>query len=291
MQRERRLASGPGRVRTRDGLSLWYTIAGRGPALLVPTPGWGASADMYIKSFAPLRRNFTLIFLDTRGSGRSDAPAKASGYRFAKFIDDLETLRRHLKLERWLILGHSAASSQALAYALKHRRRCRGLFIVCGTMNADDKELRADLRARMKKLEREPWFEAANSANPQTDAQFKTSFLRVQLPLYFASRAAAVRARPWFAASTYRIAGNVYDDHVPRFTAAMLARIKVPVAVFQGDCDVICTPLEALRIARAIPDATLGMVRNAGHFPWLEQRPAFFKDFADAAQLVLAARR
>ena len=38
MKRNRVLPTGSGRYHTRDGLSLWYRIAGRGPALLVPTP-------------------------------------------------------------------------------------------------------------------------------------------------------------------------------------------------------------------------------------------------------------
>ena len=61
-----------------DGLSLslWYKVSGHGPALLVPTPGWGASSDEHMKSMTCLEEDFTLIFFDTRGSGRSDGPKK-----------------------------------------------------------------------------------------------------------------------------------------------------------------------------------------------------------------------
>jgi proline iminopeptidase len=291
VKRSRRLPKGAGRFKTRDGLSLWYRIAGRGPALLVPTPGWGASADMYMKSLIPLERHFSLIYLDTRGAGRSDGPVKVSGFRFRKFLDDLETLRKHLRLDHWLIFGHSDASLQAMAYAIKHPKACRGLFIVGGTMNAGDKELEADIRARMKKLSHEPWFDAANNANPKSDDEFRRSFLNVELPLYFASREAAVKARHFFSASTYRIMGNEYDSFAANFPSRKLAKVRVPTAVFVGDSDVITTPLESIRLARDIPNATLFMIRNAGHFPWLQQRATFFRSFAEAAQIILKRRR
>jgi proline iminopeptidase len=294
MKSVRKLPSGAGRFKTRDGLSLWYKVSGRGPALLVPTPGWGASADMYIKSLKPLERDFSLIYLDTRGAGRSDAPAKASGFKFSFFLDDLETLRAHLGVDHWLIFAHSDATLQGLGYAIKHPKACRGLFIVGGTLNVDDKELKADTRARMKKLSHEPWFAAADKASNSTaksDDEFRQSFLGVQLPLFFASYAAAQKARHYFSASTYRVKGNKYDAFAPEFHPRNLAQVRVPTAVFEGDHDVITTPLESLRLERGIANSSLFMIRNAGHFPWLEQRNAFFKDFSEAARMVLEHRR
>jgi pimeloyl-ACP methyl ester carboxylesterase len=146
----------------------------------------------------------------------------------------------------------------------------------------------------MKKLSHEPWFPAADKASNGTaksDDDFKQSFLGVQLPLYFASHAAALKARHYFSASTYHVKGNKYDSFTPEFHPKNLAEIRVPTAVFEGDHDVITTPLEALRLERGIANSRLFMIRNAGHFPWLEQRNAFFKDFAEAARIVLAHRR
>ena len=134
MKRGTLLPKGPGRYTTSDGLSLWYRIAGRGPALLVPTPGWGASVDMYMKSLTPLEKDFSVVYLDTRGSGRSEAPREHLGLQIPKFFDDIENLRTHLNLDRWLIFGHSDASLQALGYAIEHPKLCHGLFIVGGTM-------------------------------------------------------------------------------------------------------------------------------------------------------------
>lgn len=288
MKNTRDLPNEEGRFRTRDGLSLWYRVSGRGPPLLVPTPGWGPSVDMYMKSLTPLEKDFSLIYLDTRGAGRSDPPAKSSGYAFANFLDDLERLRGHLGLNQWMIFGHSAASSQAMAYAIEHPKICRGLFIIGGTLNWDDRELNADKRARMNKLSREPWFAAADEASdsdPESDDEFRKSFLGIQLPLYFASYDAAAKARHYFSASTYHVGALKY--HAPAFRPKQLAEIRAPTAVFVGDHDVITTPLEAIRLERGIANSTLFMIRNAGHFPWLDQRKAFFREFGQATRVML----
>ena len=188
-------------------------------------------------------------------------------------------------------LGHSDASLQALGYAIEHPRLCHGLFIVGGTLNIEDKELKSDIRARRKKLSHESWFAATNKPSPQTDDRFRRSFLDVQMPLYFCSSAAAKKVRHYFSASTYRVKGNKYDDYARRFPPARLAEIRVPTAVFVGDGDVITTPLEAIRLQRGIANAMLFVTTGAGHFPWLQQRAAFFQDFAQATKIIMKSRR
>jgi pimeloyl-ACP methyl ester carboxylesterase len=287
MKSDGSLPTGDDRFATRDELSLWYRISGRGRALLVPTPGWGASVDMYMKSLIPLEKNFTVIYFDTRGAGRSDAPTKVSGYKFKYFLNDLETLRSHLGLDCWQIFAHSDASVQAMAYAIKYPKACRGLFIVGGTPRIYDREYKADQDARMKALSHNSWFVAAKKANekkPRSDTEFRQSFIGGALPLYFASKRSADEARYYFSASTYHIKAFKYDDFAPRFPAQKLAKIKVPTSIFEGDRDVITTPLEAKRLHCGISHSILFIIKNAGHFPWLQQPDRFFSAFARAAR-------
>jgi pimeloyl-ACP methyl ester carboxylesterase len=288
------LYSGDDRFDTRDGLSLWYRVSGRGPALLVPSPGWGASVDMYMKSLIPLETKFLLIYFDTRGAGRSDAPPKDSGFAFSHFLDDLETLRKHLRLDRWLIFAHSDASVQAMAYAIDYPDACRGLFIVGGTPRIYDKEYDDDLAARKKKLRDKPWFAAAEKAlnsDAKSDTEFRQSFIGVGLPMYFGRKRAADQARHYFSASTYRVIGNTYDNHAPQFPPTELAKIGVPTALFVGNRDVITTPLEARRLHSGIADSMLFTIKGAGHFPWLDQPDRFSKCFDQAAGTILRRRR
>ena len=143
-----------------------------------------------MRSLIPLEGSFSLIYFDTRGAGRSEAPPEESGYVFKYFLDDLEALRLHLRLHEWLIFAYSDASVQATMYAIKYRKACRGLFIVDGTVNADDQEYERNRAKRMRRLSRQPWYAAGNKAlnsTPKSDEEFKENFLDAGLPMYFAS--------------------------------------------------------------------------------------------------------
>jgi proline iminopeptidase len=279
----------PGRFTSHDGLSLWYKISGCGPVLLVPTPGWGPSSDTHMMTLTRLEDDYTLIYFDTRGAGRSDVPPKPSGYAFDFFLRDLEALREHLGLDHWRIFAHSAASLQAMGYAIKYPKACRGLFIVDGETNIEDKEYKADLKARMKKLSSKPWYAAAIRAfnrNAKTDDDFRRDFLGDSMPLYFASRSAALKARPYFRASTYHIKAFTYNDMADTFPPETLAKIDTPTAIFVGEQDVITTPFDARRLNCGIKGSTLYTIKSAGHFTWVEQPAAFFRDFDQAAKRI-----
>jgi proline iminopeptidase len=108
-----------------NGLNLWYKVSGSGPVALFPAPGWGASGDLYIRSLKPLEKFFTVVYLNTRGSGRSQRPATLKEYRFADFTADLDALRQHLQQERVWLIGHSLGGVQILQYAVAHPNRWR----------------------------------------------------------------------------------------------------------------------------------------------------------------------
>jgi proline iminopeptidase len=80
------------------GLELWYKVAGNGPVLMVQPPGWGIGAGLYEQTFRPLESEFTLVYHDTRGSGRSQTPANPEDINVGAFVEDIESLRTHLAL-------------------------------------------------------------------------------------------------------------------------------------------------------------------------------------------------
>ena len=44
-------------------------------------------------------------------------------------MEDIETLRTHLKIERWVVVGGSTGAMLAIAYAADHPRRCLGVLL------------------------------------------------------------------------------------------------------------------------------------------------------------------
>ncbi|PRZ41505.1 proline iminopeptidase [Antricoccus suffuscus] len=109
-----------------DGIPAIYLHGG---------PGSGAG-NGYRRMFDPAL--YRIISLDQRGCGRSRPLANKAGYDLAEnttphLIADMEAVRRHLGVRRWLLSGASWGSTLALAYAQAHPDKVRGIVLTAVT--------------------------------------------------------------------------------------------------------------------------------------------------------------
>src|SRR3954471_22788824 len=93
-----------------DGTTLAYHVEGSGP-VLVCQPGGPGRASAYLGDLGGLTRAYTVVRLDSRGTGDSDVPSDPATYRMDALVQDLEALRAHLGLETMTLLGHSAGAN------------------------------------------------------------------------------------------------------------------------------------------------------------------------------------
>lgn len=100
-------------------------------------PGAG-TAPAYRRFFDPA--HYRIVLFDQRGAGRSRPEAGVSDNTTAHLVADIEALRRHLKIERWLVFGGSWGSTLALAYGEEFPERCLA-FILRGVFLFGDNEV------------------------------------------------------------------------------------------------------------------------------------------------------
>ncbi|MDQ2709441.1 MAG: alpha/beta fold hydrolase [Actinomycetota bacterium] len=110
-----------------DGIPALYLHGG---------PGSTLGAGGYRTKFDPAR--FRIIGFEQRGCGRSTPLVTAPGYDLSQnttgiLIADIEKLRQHLHVERWLVNGVSWGSTLALAYAQVHPERVLGIVLMAVT--------------------------------------------------------------------------------------------------------------------------------------------------------------
>jgi proline iminopeptidase len=89
-------------------------------------PGAGCT-PMHRRFFDPDR--FRVVLPDQRGAGRSTPHAGLEANTTAHLVADLERLREHLGIRRWLVFGGSWGATLALAYAQAHPDRVSGLVL------------------------------------------------------------------------------------------------------------------------------------------------------------------
>lgn len=249
-------------------------------------PGAGAAAT-HRRFFDPA--HYHIIILDQRGAGRSTPLGETRNNGTRDLIDDLERLRSHLGVERWIVFGGSWGSTLALAYAEAHPRRCRGLI------------LRGIFLMRRKEID---WFlhsmglfypEAARRfleflpANERGDP-LNAYARRLNSSDHDVRRAAGL-AWAGYEASCSTLVPR--PDQGPGPTdaeaAVALARIEahyfmnemfdpedellrnidrvreIPGVIVQGRHDVVCPPVSAFELADAWPEAEMVVVNDAGH--------------------------
>lgn len=122
------------------GHRLWWEASGdpSGIAVIFVHGGPGApSAPRHRRWFDPGAFNFVTIH--QRGCGRSTPNAETAANTTQHLIADLEALREHLGIARWLVVGGSWGSILSLAYGQAHPDRCLG-FVLTGVTLAREGE-------------------------------------------------------------------------------------------------------------------------------------------------------
>lgn len=109
-----------------EGFDLKYCVKGQGKPILVV-----GSSVYYPRLFSEnLYKHIQCIFLDHRGFAKPPRSLKKEGYTLDKIVEDIETARQWLKLEDFIILGHSGHAFMALAYAEKYPQYVQKIILL-----------------------------------------------------------------------------------------------------------------------------------------------------------------
>lgn len=118
-----------------DGNRVYWETCGNPdgkPALVVHGGPGSGCGDGSRRSFDP--RRYRIILFDQRGCGRStphasDPATEMRHNTTAHLLRDMEALREHLGVRRWLLFGGSWGSTLILAYAQRHPDRVSEIVI------------------------------------------------------------------------------------------------------------------------------------------------------------------
>lgn len=270
---------------TPDGTTLAYHATGEGPPL-VCLPGGPMQASAYLGDLGGLSAHRTLIRLDLRGTGDSATPGDPASYRCDRQVDDVESLREELGLDRLDVLAHSAGANLAALYTARRPHRVARLALITPSVHAVGIAVTAEDRLSTARLRRdEEWFapayaalESLNAGRPAPDAW------QAVAPFWFArwdEAAKAVRAaedqqRNDEAAAVYGSEG-AFDAEATR---AALAGFAGRVLVLAGEVDVAGPPRALAEYAGIFPEAESVVQDGAAHFPWLDDARRFVSETA-----------
>jgi proline iminopeptidase len=110
------------------GGTIWYKVTGSGPGIpLVLLHGGPGFSSYYLKPFDDLGDQRPVVRYDQLGGGKSDRITDTTMFTIAHFVQELDSLRAHLGVPRWHVLGHSWGTILALEYYRAHPDRVASL--------------------------------------------------------------------------------------------------------------------------------------------------------------------
>jgi len=252
-------------------------------------PGAGSTPN-HRRFFDPA--HYRIIIHDQRGAGHSTPRGDLRDNTTAHLIADIERLRKHLGVARWLVFGGSWGSTLALAYGEAYPQHCLG-FILRGIFLCRKSEIEWFLYG-LKNFFPEAWrtFAEAMPAPEQHDllrAYYRrlvnpdpaihlpaarqwsiyegtcsTLLPNTETVAYFASDAVALglaRLEAHYFRHDIFLPENSLLNDIGRLR-------KIPAVIVQGRYDAVCPIRSADDLHRVWPEATYIVVPDAGHSAW-----------------------
>jgi proline iminopeptidase len=274
------------------GAIIYYETIGRGRPLMVLHGGPGAPHGYFLPYLLPLAKHHRLVFMDERGSGRSERLADFKGYTLDNLACDADAVRRALGLNTVDVMGHSFGGILAQAYAIKYPSTVRRLILAstgssASRINADFKlikdSLAPTLRAQIDALELKGIIGADGAQLPEYRKladEAEATYEYVGRPPQWDGHDDAigwdVLNEIWGSRSDFHIDGNLAGfDLVPA-----LRNLQMPTLIILGDHDLVSTAT-AGETHGAIRHSKVIVLPHSGHMTFVDQTDAFLRDVSD----------
>ena len=285
-----------------NGVMIYYEEFGNGKPLMIVHGGPGATHDYFLPHLLPLARHYRLIFIDERGSGKSQKLEDVKQYTVENMVEDVEAVRKALGLGKMALLGHSFGGVLAEAYALKYQENLSHL-ILCSTFSSTSlmnkvfvkikENMSPELRDRINKMESEGLFGHGlpYEQNRYTDEYMKAAWGEGYFPYIYQRNpdpdydptsgglAWTLYREMWGSDGEYVIDGNLKSvEYTDR-----LSTIEVPTLINCGDHDE-CDPSLSELMHEKIPGSKLVIFPQSGHLTFIDQPGLFMKSIEDFLQ-------
>ena len=282
-----------GRLKVDDLHSLYWEECGNpdGIPVVYLHGGPGEGADPSKRRFWD-PDSYRIILFDQRGSLRSTPLAELRNNTTQHLISDIESLREHLNVDRWLIAGGSWGTTLALAYGEAHPERCLG-FLLRGVFLGTTDEINwfvygmrrffpkafEDFSSWIPESERDDLLAAyaRRAASEDPDLRLEACRRWVKYSGSCSSLAHDPEAVEEMAKDETMVLGmgrldtcyfknNMFleDNQILRDIGSIN---HLPCAIIQGGHDMIATPNSAYELHKAWPQSVLKIVPDAGHSP------------------------
>ncbi len=274
------------------GHSIYYEQSGNpdGKAAVFVHGGPGGGGDVGARRFFD-PAGYRILVFDQRGAGRSRPEASLTDNTTWHLVADMEVLRQHLDIDRWLVFGGSWGSTLSLAYAQRHPDAVSEL-VLRGIFLLREKELSWFYQSGASELYPDQWEHFLAVIPDEERHDLLGAYHRRLVADDEEARRTAARAwSVWEGATSFLLPDPQRTKQFGSADFALaLARIEthyfmnkgffasenelldgvnairhIPGVIVQGRYDVVCPMTTAWELAAHWPEADFRLVNDAGH--------------------------
>lgn len=286
-----------GRLKVSNIHEIYYELSGnpKGKPFFVlhGGPGTGMSPNMR-GLFDP--KKFMVVLFDQRGSGKSAPLYELRQNTTGDLVEDIEKLRKHLKLDKIYLIGGSWGSTLALAYAEKYPKNVAGIILRAVFLGTKEEEkqtyysggvgnyfpewfekIATTIKPGAKDIDRPLLMKYIMSSDPKVSEKFAALWSSYEMKItglnnpddlvekIISSEPSAVRG--------LAIMETQYTLHnwflKPNQLINNAYKLKdIPLIMVNGRYDMMCPPVTAYRLHKLLPKSKLWIVEAAGHSDW-----------------------
>jgi len=271
-----------GQLRPINGTQLYVKTIGQGEPILIIHGGPGLDHTYFFPQMEGLAKDHTLIFYDQRASGKSAANLDSTQISIDIFVDDIEAIREGFQLEQINILGHSFGGILAMKYAMKYPEKMDKL-ILSNSSGASAEFMRKEATRLQERITEKDRFEQELIFKSQNFQAGKASAFEDLFRIFFRKEFfnkeladSLTLTFPENFAQNSRLLGFLNKDMGANYDfSADMKKITAPTLVVYGDYEILAESA-GKQIADLIPNAEFVLLKDCGHFPFIEQPKTYF---------------
>ena len=276
-----------GEYLTVNHAKLWVEQKGSGDPVVLISGGPG-SAHVGMHSFDTLANFCKLIYVDGYGRGKSDVAKDLNEYTLDRDIEDIEGIRKVLKLETISVLGHSYGGLVAQGYALRYPAHVKKLILAStfhsyvmwqendDNSNQEIKENYPEIWDTLTKLRRQGLI-SSDSLHQLIYGKVPYGFLYGYNPENFLRGIDATYPNAFNYPLYYQMVGKdgdfIVGSDIGNFDFRKeLKNLKMPVLIVAGRYDRVAVPKMQMMYKEYCPQAKFVMFERSGHNPQVEEK-------------------
>jgi len=258
------------------------------PILFVHGGPGGGYAPIHRQFFNP--SNYRIILFDQRGCGKSRPHACLTNNTTAHLIEDIEKIRRHLEIDKWLLFGGSWGSTLSLLYAQTYPERVTGL-ILRGIFLCRKQDVNWLYQKGANRFYPEFWADFIAPVEPEKRGNMIAAYYELLTSNNEVARMRAAEAWSIWEGRTSNLEtdADTVNHFGEPFHALAMARIEchyfqheafietnqiinnasaishLPISIIHGRYDMVCPVNQAFELHEALPNSKLIICNKSGH--------------------------